>query len=61
MNFQDILKLREEYHTIKARVQAKVKDLELQESKILAGKESIFSKLKKVSKEEQLAANKTTL
>ena len=29
MNFQDILKLREEYHTIKARVQAKVKDLEL--------------------------------
>lgn len=39
----------------------KVKDLEIEGTKINAGKESFFSKLKKVSKEEQLASNQKEL
>lgn len=38
-----------------------MKDLEIDATKINAGKESFFNKLKKVSKEEQLASNQKDL
>ena len=40
---------------------SKKKDLELEESKINAGKESLFNKIKKTSKEEQLRENQVLL
>ena len=39
----------------------KVKDFEIKESKINSGKETLISKIKKQTKEEQLAENKTDL
>lgn len=46
---------------MKHRAISKVKDFELEESKISAGKQSIVSKLKNQSKEEQLKNNKILL
>lgn len=40
---------------------SKVKDIELEETKINAGKESILSKIKKMSKEDQLKENTAVL
>jgi sorting nexin-1/2 len=59
--FEELLKVREELEADRLKAVGKVKDLEIEGSKINAGKESFFSKLKKVSKEEQLAANQKEL
>lgn len=53
-NFLDILKNKEEYQSMKIKALSKKKDLELEESKINMGKESLFNKIKKASKEEML-------
>jgi hypothetical protein len=46
-----------EYDASRQRAMGKVKDCEIDASKINAGKESLFSKITKKSKEEQLTSN----
>jgi len=46
---------------MKQKAIGKVKDVELEGSKINAGKESLLSKIKKQSKEEQLGINRKEL
>ena len=50
-----MIRVKNEYEAHRLKVSNKVKDFELKESKINAGKESFFSKIKKQSKEDQLA------
>lgn len=60
-NFSDIMKHKEEYESMRHKAMSKVKDLELEETKINAGKESIMSKIKSMSKEQQLKENENHL
>ena len=54
---EEIIKTQQQYESLKVKATGKVKDCQVKESKINAGKESIFSKITKQTKEEQLAEN----
>jgi hypothetical protein len=49
-----MIKVRHDYEAHKMKAIGKVKDIEHKESKINAGKESLISKIKKQTKEEQM-------
>ena len=49
-NLEDIVKIRHQFQSLKLKAKGKVKDCEVKESKINAGKESLFSKITKQSK-----------
>jgi hypothetical protein len=59
--FEELLKLRDEFEADRNKAISKMKDIEIDGTKINSGKESFFSKIKKVSKEEQLAVNQKEL